>query len=1133
MKKSFIKRRFLCKIVKISLSQIALILLFSSITLAMPVRAQEILDTKVSVTLSNVSLENSLTELEKSAQVKFSYNSRALKLSQKVSVVANKEALSSVLDRLLKPLNIQYFQVSNRIVLRKNDERSLTINSETDPSMNLNGAALAEITVKGTVIDEKGEKLPGVNISVKGTTRGVTTNVNGEFSIDLPNAKSILLFSFVGFLSQEIVVGSNNIINVTLIQDSKSLEEVVVVGYGTQKKVNLTGSVASIDQKFLANRPITNSSQALQGLAGVYVNMSKGRPGADGATIRIRGVGSFGTNNNPLVLVDGVEYNLRDINPADIESITVLKDAASSAIYGNRAANGVVLVKTRGGEKGKFRIDYNMYTGFQEATILPDVVSNAVQYMEGKNLALKNQGSPIEYSQAIIDEYKAGTDPYVYANTNWFDVMFRRALQQEHNLRFSGGNERTTFALSLGYLNQDGIMLGSGAKRYSINSNIASDVTKWLKIGGNINANFWDYKESAYTSDEGNGEGGLMGLIYRGLPMQVPLLADGSYADQWIRVPGHNFFRNPYALANEGFRKNTNFSAIFNFFAEAQLAKNLRYKVTIAPNFGYDLEKFNNPVIDLRHPKTGLVAPMGNIPIRGVRQGLSEALSFTNFHTINWDKTIGKSEFAALGGFSLEMFRNGSFNAGNQGYFANEISELSAGSANPVVGGNSTQSRLMSYFGRVNYVFNNKYLLETNFRFDGSSRFAPDKRWGFFPSVSAGWRINEEEFFKDIRQISNLKFRASWGQLGSQPQQLFGFIETISSGLNYNYNNTVVSGGGVTQIAERNLTWETTTMTDIGLDFGFFNQRLTGEFDWFNKITSGILRQVNIPQQVGNLTGPVQNLGSVQNKGIEFTLNWRDKIGDLSYNLGGNILQLSNNVLSTGGQRIFNGNRVIFEGYPIDSYFGLHSMGYFQSIDEIKAAPFQNAVTLPGDIRYIDLNGDNKIDNNDRDVIGNTIPQYTYSFTVGVDYKGFDFSALMQGVQGLQNYVNSNLGFPYRNGAGVIKEFLTESWTVDNPNAKYPRLTTANGYPQNFQVSNFWMQDASYLRLKNIQLGYTIPDKVAKKLGMNKLRAFVNGQNLLTFADFTLGDPERNAANENIIAFPISKVVSAGLSVTF
>lgn len=1136
MKKTVLSKKLLLKIMKITVVQLVVTLVFSGISLAFDGKAQEFLNKPVSLRIKDDRLRNVLSEIEQQTKVQFVYSSKAIKTDRKVSVFVSNQQLSEVLQKVLIPLNIQYRIMDGQIILNPaSDNKTSPLESSLETRFNERSLNIPppDIRVSGTVTDESGMGLPGVSVLVKGSTRGASTDPDGKYSLTVPDEKAVLVFSFVGYLAQEIAVGNKTIINVSLGSDNKVLDEVVVVGYGTQKRANLTGSVASIDQKFLANRPITNSSQALQGLSGVYVNMNRGRPGADGATIRIRGVGSFGTNNNPLVLVDGVEYSLSNINPADIESVTVLKDAASAAIYGNRAANGVVLIKTRGGEKDKFKVDYNVYWGFQQATVIPDVVTSSVDYMEGKNRALLNQGSPIEYAQSLIDEYKAGTDPYIYANSNWFDIMFRKAPQQEHNIRFSGGSNKTTFAVSLGFLNQDGVLVGSGAKRYSVNTNISSDITKWLKIGGNMLTNFWDYRESAYSADEGNGEGGLMGLIYRGLPMQTSVLADGSYADQWVRVPGHNFFRNPYALSQEGFRKNNSFNSIFNFFAEVQLPFDLKYKVTIAPNLGYSVEKYNYPVIDLKNPKTGAIAPMGNIPVRGVTQNMTDDFSFTNFHTLGWNKTAGKSEISALAGFSLEMFRNGNFSAANQGYFANEISELNSGSSNPVVGGNSTQSRLMSYFGRVNYVFNDKYLFEANFRYDGSSRFAADKRWGLFPSVSAGWRLNEENFLKDVRALSNLKLRASWGQLGSQPQQLFGYITSVNSGINYNFNNNVVTGGAVLALAEQNLSWETTSIADIGLEFGFLNQRLTGEFDWFNKVTSGILRQVNIPQQVGNLTGPVRNLGKVENKGVELALNWRDKIGKLNYNIGGNITQVKNKVLSTNGQQIFNGNRVIFEGYAIDSYFGRRAIGYFQTTDEIKAAPFQNTVTLPGDIRYQDLNGDNIIDNNDREIIGNTIPNYTYSITFGADFKGFDFSAFLQGVQGLQNYVNANLGFPYRNGAGVTRDWLTESWTPENPNAKYPRLTTSSGYPQNFQVSDFWLSDASYLRLKNVQLGYTIPENLTKRIKVAKLRAFVNGQNLLTFADFTLGDPERNAANENIINYPIAKTVTGGLSITF
>ncbi len=1125
------------RIMQLTSLPLLLTLLVATFSLAEPGKAQQLLDRPVTLQASGQRLKDILSQLETQTQTRFVYRPALLRSAQPVSLVARKERLASLLDRLLSPLGISYDVANEYIILNRATSASTTPGAALTPNPERAeaGVGLPDQVVSGVVRSETGEGLPGVSIVVKGTRNGTTSDANGQYRISIPDGvgSATLVFSFVGYVNQELVVGARSTVDVQLVADQKSLDEVVVIGYGTQKKVNLTGSVASLDQKFLANRPITNSTQALQGLTGVHVNMAGGRPGADAATIRIRGVGSFGTGNDPLVLVDGVEFPLTSVNPADIETVTVLKDAASAAIYGNRAANGVVLVKTKTGAKGKLQVDYNNYIGFQEATTLPNVVSNAVQYMEGKNRALANQGSPAEYTQALIDEYKAGTDPYIYPNTNWFDVMFRRAPQQEHNLRFSGGNDKTQFTLSLGFLNQQGILINTAGKRYSVNTNITSDINKWLRVGGSVVATYWNSSESAYGSDV-NGELSIMGMTYRGLPMQVPTLANGAYADQWVRVPGHNFFRNPYALSYEGFHRTTTFQTIFNLFAEARLAPGLTYKVTAAPNLFYGTDKVNNPQIDLVHPKTGAIALMGNIPARSLVQTASDDIRFTNFHTLSYNRTFAnKHELGGLLGFSLELFNGGFFRASNQGYIGNLISELNAGSSNPLVAGTSSESRLMSYFGRANYVFDSRYLFEVNFRYDGSSRFAPDQRWGFFPSVSAGWRINEEPFLRDVRAISNLKLRGSWGKLGSQPQQLFGFIPLVNTGINYNFNNAVVGGTAITQIAEQNLTWESTTITDVGLEFGFLNNRLTGEIDYFNKITDGILRQVNIPQQVGGLAGPVRNVGKVQNKGFEFGLNWRDKVGAFGYNVGGNLTTLKNTVLNTNGEQIFGVSRVIFEGYPLDSYFGLVSNGYFQTADEIRVAPFQNAVTLPGDIRYKDLNNDNRIDNNDRQVIGNVIPKATYAFTLGADYKGFDFTAFFQGVAGVDNFLNLNLGFPYRNGAGVTPDWLTESWTPENPNAKYPRLTTSNGYPQNFQLSDFWMRDASYLRLKNIQLGYVLPATLTNRIGIGKLRLFANAQNFLTFTKFKLGDPERSPGNENIITYPIAKVATAGLNITF
>ncbi|RPD39359.1 SusC/RagA family TonB-linked outer membrane protein [Chitinophaga barathri] len=985
--------------------------------------------------------------------------------------------------------------------------------------------------IGGTVAGADGEKLPGVSVRVKGTSGGTLTAADGSFSLQLPEGKTTLLFSYTGYQSQEITVTGNAPLNIVLQLSAGELGEVVVVGYGQQKKTSLTGSVASLDQKALANRPITNASQALQGLPGVHVNQTKGRPGADGANIRIRGVGTL-NNSNPLVLVDGVEFPLNDVNPSDIESITVLKDAASAAIYGNRAANGVVLVKTKSGKAGKFRLDYNGYTGVQQAAQLPDLVTDAVTYMEGKNRALANEGKPAEYSQALIDEYRVGADPYIYPDTDWFGIMFRNANIQEHNLRFSGGNEKTTFSVSLGYLDQDGILINSQAKKYAINSNINSEISRKLRIGANLIGTYWDSEESAYTSDESNGEGGLMGLIYRGLPMQVPYAQDGTYADQWVRVPGHNFFRNPLALAKEGFHQNITFRALSSLFLEYQLPFGIKYKTTLAANLFYGREKFAYPQINLTNPKTGVIAPMGNIPARGISQTSRDGVNITNFHTLTYEKQLGRHHLGGLAGFSVERFNDGDFTASNQGYLGNEITELNGGSTTPQVSGKSSLSKLASYFGRVNYDYNGKYLAEASFRYDGSSRFASGHRWGFFPSLSAGWRISEENFLKGNNVLSNLKLRASWGQLGNQNIPLFSYVDAVSIGRNYSFGGTILSGAAVSQVSDPAVTWETTTITNAGLDIGLLRNKLTLELDVFNKVTDDILRQVSVPAQVGRLAGPYRNIGSVSNKGFEITAAYTDRAGELGYTIGANLAYLKNKVTDLNGAIYYDGNTITREGTPIDAFYGLEAIGIFQSEDEILKSPKQNTVTKPGDIKYRDTDKNNVIDNNDRVIIGNSIPELTYSFTLGATYKGLELTAFFQGVQNVSTYLTGNLAQPYKNGAGVTPEWLTDSWTPENPGARLPRLTTANGYPQNVQTSSFWVQDASYLRLKNIQLSYNLPQQWLKAAGIQQLKVFVNAQNWVTFSDFKLGDPERNLTKGNIIDYPIARTATAGINLT-
>ncbi|MDR0700003.1 MAG: TonB-dependent receptor [Tannerella sp.] len=996
----------------------------------------------------------------------------------------------------------------------------------------------AQTSIRGIVVDIRdNEPVTGAAVLIKGgkTDAGAVTDIDGKFEINAPSLPVTIVVSYIGYRQEEIDVYEqpSEAIFILLQESFNVLNEVVVIGYGTQKKINLTGAISTLGDKALTNRPITNSTQALHGINGVYVNQVKGRPGADGATIRIRGVGTL-NDNAPLTLVDGMEYPLDAVNPNDIESISVLKDAASAAIYGNRAANGVVLVKTKTGSLGKTQIDYNGYYGVQTATFYPNVVTNAIQYMEGKDLALKNEGKPAEYGEALIEEYRQGTDPYIYPNTDWFDIMYRTAPIQEHNLRVSGGSDKALYSISLGYLDQDGILLNTWAEKYTLNANISSELTRRLTISAGITGSFNNVRESAYTADEGNGEGGIMGLLYRGLPMQVPTLANGAYADQWVRVPGHNFFRNPYALSYEGFRKSNTLRNLVNLSAEYTFPFDIKYKITGAANFMNESEKYAYPQILLEHPKTHVLTPMGNIPSRGVRQYARTALNLTSFQTLNWDRNVGRHDMSALAGFSLESFDNGNFNAYNEGYLGNDLTELNAGSTAPAVAGTSSQSRLESFFGRFHYGYNDKYIVEANFRYDGSSRFAKGRRWGFFPSFSGAWRISQEAFLRNVEWINNMKIRVSWGKLGNQNISLFSYVNAISLGQNYSFNGTVAGGTAVTQIADPAITWESTGISDIGIDVDLFANRLSLEIDGFDKRTTDILRQVNVPSQVGNLTGPYRNIGSVSNRGLELTLNYRDRIGRLGYSFGGNVTRVKNKVLDIKENIYYSGVTIIREGYPIYSFFGKQAEGIFLTEEEIAQHAKQGSGAVLGDLKYRNIyDEDDIIDNNDRTVIGSSIPDYTYSFTVGADYKGWELTLFFQGVEGINTYVSGNLAFPYVNGAGVTPEWLTDSWTRERPDASLPRLTTSRGYPANFETSDFWLKDASYLRLKNAQLLWTLPDKYVKATGINKIKLFVNAQNYLTFTKFKLGDPERDVTRNGMIDYPIAKTISGGVNITF
>ena len=1002
-----------------------------------------------------------------------------------------------------------------------------------DPAME---TGLQQARISGTITDAStGDAMPGVNVLVKGTTIGTLTDSGGKYSLTVPEPdNAILAFSFIGYITQEVAVSGRSVINIAIVSDLKSLEEVVVVGYGTQRKVTMTGAVASVNSDFIESRPLTNSTQALQGLNGIYLNQQGGQPGVDNATIRIRGVGTL-NNNNPLVLVDGVEYSLKDINPNDVESISVLKDAASASIYGNRAANGVILVTTKSGKKEQLKIELNSYYGWQEATYLPDMVTNSVDYMTARNQASINEGQPQPYTAAQVEEYRTGTDPAIYSNTDWYAATFSVAPMQDHNLRLSGGTDNITYSMSLGYLDQDGVLLGSEAKKYSINSNVIFKKSEKLEFGAIINGSFWDRKENwAGTTD-------LVERVSRSLPIQPNFRSeDGKYADSWLVTPGHNANYHPVAMANEGFQKNKTQRAMVNLFGQYILPLDIKYKATFAVT-KYDANtSIFCPEVYLYNPKNPSSVRLFGKQERSASRLNNDNMNTSFFQTLNWTKKLAQvHDVNLLLGFSMESFYNSNFDAYVEGFLGNELTELNAGTLNKDLGGTSTQSKLMSYFGRANYSFLDKYLFEFNFRYDGSSRFAKENRWGFFPSVSAGWRVNEEAFLKDVDALNNLKLRASWGQLGNQSISLYSYLNNININQGTTFNNTIVAGSAVTTLSDPDITWETTTITNIGLDLGLWDNKVEINVDAFNKVTTDILARINIPGQVGNLTGPITNLYGMSNKGIEINAAHRNTLGDLTYRISGNIAFVKNNVDFLNGDIQYETNAygnisVIQEGYPVNSWFLYEAIGIFQTTEEVAEAPFQHIKTAPGDIKFRDQNLDKVIDINDMKVLGRSVPKYTYSFNLDFEYKGFDLNAFFQGVQGIDIYPYHNVSWPLFNGAGITKDHFNNSWTPETPDAKYPRLSLyKRGSQINAKNSTFWLRDASYLRLKNIQLGYTFPSELTKRINVSKIRVYLNAQNYLTFSKYKVTDPEKDIERQDIFEYPTTKIFSTGFQLIF
>lgn len=974
--------------------------------------------------------------------------------------------------------------------------------------------------INGVVFDGGlNEPLIGANVVVKGTTNGTVTDLDGKFTLEAaPN--DILVISSIGFKSLEIKASDAAKGKITLQEDTQALDEVVVVGYGVQKKANLTGSVAHISAEAIESRSVASVSAALAGqIPGVTAIQSSGAPGSQTASITIRGTNSI-NGGSPLVIVDGVPGSMNTIDPQDIESLTVLKDAASSAIYGVQAANGVILITTKKGKKGdKARINYSGSVAWSSPVALLKFLG-AGDYAMLYNEAVKNENpnAILPYTEEDIQNYRNGTLP----DTDWYDETFKKnALETYHNLSINGGSEKTSYNASIGYTRQDGLIDVNKYDRFNGRISVDSDINKWLTAGLNV---------SGYRGTKNDGWEGYASLrqyCNRLAPIYPVYNDDGSFY--------YSGLNNPVAhLNNTGFTRQV----------DQQLNATAYAKVNILPELNVKaLFSVRNDTRNNEGFKKLLEYGTGNNTFNsGLREGYQKYYDWNWYTTqvlANYNKTFGKHSLTALAGFEQIYYNYKYTEATRKGGGNDELTEslntLDKSSQTNKNGGHETARR--SYFGRVLYDFNNKYLFEANLRADASSRFPKDSRWGYFPSVSAGWRITEESFVKDadIKWLSNLKIRAGWGQTGNEElsdSDIYPSIATYAYG-SYMFGNSLYSTAYETRYVNSQLKWATVTNYEGAIEAGFLNNRLGFELAVYKKKTKDMLLYLPV-QGVLGMDAPAQNAGSMQNTGFDLSLFHNNRINkDFSYAVNLNIAYVKNKITDmcgTEGENPDDSKYWYLEGYALGSFYGYEAIGYFNTEEELANDAKRTGTEQLGDIKYRDLNNDGKIDAaNDRKVIGKDKPSWTGGLNIALYYKDFDFSAFFQGAFDVYGYYTGESSYAFYNSGKVLERHL-DRWTPENHNASYPRITKDSQI--NFSTSSFWLQDASYVRLKNISLGYNIPSVLTQKIGIDKVKVYISGENLLTFSGLEGIDPEAPASNRGAYYGNVKKV-SLGLKVSF
>lgn len=1093
-------------------------LLFTFISVSASVYSQV---TKLDLKVQSVTVKEALSRIEDQSQYFFMYNDRKIDVDRKVDIDLRQVKIEDLLRKIFAGTDTRFLIKDRQIVLYNEIDEDSSLLTTLSSSQK-------QKSVTGKVSDTSKVPLPGVSVVIKGTTVGTITDSDGNYSLSNVPENAILQYSFVGMKAQEIPVENKNSINVTLTEETVGIEEVVAVGYGTQKKADMTGSVSTVKGGELVKAPSPNLATSLTGkMTGVITTQHTGEPGKDDPTFFIRGKSTFG-DNTALILVDGVERSLNRLNPNEIESVTILKDAASAAVYGARAANGVILITTKRGAVGKPKISYTGSTGYQTPAIMPKLM-NAYEYATYLNNARANQGDLPRFSDSEIQDYKSGKLP----STNWWNETFsKKAPIKQHNISVDGGTDNTKYFVSLGFLDQDGLYALSNYKKYNVRSNIDVKITKDFRIGIDLAGR----NEKTMASPIGDG---IFATVMNSKP------TESAYVPETVEPDGlgsNGMITTPIGLAERAGYNRTNtsvFQSTLQSWYTFPFVKGLTAKFSFSYDRTYiDNKVYNTPfdfyVYDKVNDLYSKYSSAGQI---NLTQQSAQSTLQTLQTSLTYDRTFGKHSISAL--MLMEKIQSDSENisAYREGYISPAIDQIFAGGdLNKNNGGAAFESARLGYVGRVNYDFNEKYLVQANFRYDGSFNFPKDKRWGFFPAFSVGWKMNNEPFLKAVEFISNLKLRASYGEYGNDRVSPYQYLSGFNFGSGSIFGNGYNTGITESVIPNPNITWETAISKNIGIDFGIFNGKISGEFDYFYKRTKDILlpRNASVPQTFG-ATLPYENIGIVDNKGIEGLLRYKDSFGGVKVMIEGNLTYAKSKVIFMDEPATVE-DRLKRTGQPFDQFYGLKAEGLFQSQAEIDGWAVQdgngNTSIKTGDIKYQDFNNDKVIDGKDIHRVGKSdIPEIIFGLNLNLEYKGFSLSANFQGATGFEQYLRYD---PF-NLEGNAFTIFKDSWTPENTGAKYPRLYS--GIKQNnTQSSSFWLYDATYVKLRNLEFSYTFNQiKVFEKIGITNLRLFVSGNNLLTISRIKGFDPEIPHINpgSNPFYYPQMKMFNAGINLEF